>query len=154
MICKQFHVSPMNKSFFPANPHNMKQYNFGMRLCAFCLLIISFCVTVKAQHAFHVYRHNGNVNSFFYADCDSITYARVPSETDSQTVEFVQLIHTADSVFRIPVNEIDSVSFYKPETVFQPDVIYLEESLASYLTGCDGLVLTFNENIPFSLCQK
>lgn len=144
----------MNKSFFPANPHNMKQYNFGMRLCAFCLLIISFCVTVKAQHAFHVYRHDGNVNSFFYADCDSITYARVPSETDSPTVEFVQLIHTADSVFRIPVNEIDSVSFYKPETVFQPDVIYLEESLASYLTGCDGLVLTFNENIPFSLLPK
>lgn len=144
----------MNKSFFPANPHNMKQYNFGIRLCAFCLLIISFCVTVKAQHAFHVYRHNGNVNSFFYADCDSITYARVPLETDSPTVEFVQLIHAADCVFCILVNEIDSVSFYKPETVYKPGVVKLDEKLFSHIVKHDSLTLVLDSKTPVELLSK
>ena len=130
------------------------QYNKRIRFTLFSLFIIGTCLTVEAQHAFYIYRHNGTVNSFFYADCDSITYIKMPLDTDSQTTEFIQVIHTADSVFRIPVNEIDSVSFYKPQTVYQSDIIRLEESLASYIIGCKGLTLTLVDSTPFSLLPK
>lgn len=99
-------------------------------------------------------RHNGIVNSFFYADCDSITYAKEPMEASPQTTEFVQIIHMQDSVFRIPVNEIDSVSFYKPETVYQPGVIKLEEKLFSYVVRKDSLTLILSGNTPTELIPK
>lgn len=130
------------------------QYNRKARLYAFLFLITGICLTMKAQHAFYVYQHNGTVNSFFYADCDSITYAQISSKTNPQVTEFVQVIHTADSVFRIPVNEIDSVSFYKPETVYQPGVIKLEEKLFPYIIKHDSLTLVLDSKIPTELLPK
>lgn len=130
------------------------QKNWYIRLVLLGLLLLGTHLTTDAQQAFYVYRHNGIVNSFFYADCDSITYAKEPMEASPQTTEFVQIIHMQDSVFRIPVNEIDSVSFYKPETVYQPGVIKLEEKLFSYVVRKDSLTLILSGNTPTELIPK
>ena len=50
------------------------QKNWYIRLVLLGLLLLGTHLTTDAQQAFYVYRHNGIVNSFFYADCDSITY--------------------------------------------------------------------------------
>ena len=131
-----------------------RQDSLRMRTWFVLLWMLVGMLPLYAQNAFHVYRHNGTINTFFYANLDSITYAHTAAETGGQTTDFMQEFHTPDSVYRIPVNEIDSISFYAPPTVYKPDVVKLEESLFTYVVRSEGQNFLLKKDIPLMYVPK
>lgn len=110
---------------------------------------VGFAQTVG--DAIYIYRHDGGFNAFFRSDIDSITYSTIAGDSLGSGDIMVQTIHTADSVYEIPLSSIDSVSFVNPETIFQPDVVRMDESMLGFLQAADGMTLTFSSSMPSSL---
>jgi len=104
--------------------------------------------------AIYFYRNDGGFNAFFRADIDSITYTTIAGSNSATDGMMVQNIHTPDSTYEIPLSAIDSVSFVNPETILQPDVVRMDESMLSYLLAVDGMMLTFSTTMPPSLRPK
>ena len=104
--------------------------------------------------AIYFYRNDGGFNAFFRADIDSITYTTIAGSNSATDGMMVQNIHTPDSTYEIPLSAIDSVSFVNPETILQPDVVRMDESMLSYLQAVDGMTLTFSTTMPSSLRPK
>ena len=125
-----------------------------MRKQVLSLLLVLTAITATAQtvgDAIYFYRNDGSFNAFFRSDIDSITFSTLVVDSLDADGMMVQSIHTADSIYRIPLATIDSVSFVNPETIFQPDVVKMDDSMLSYLLAADGLVLTFNGTMPARL---
>ena len=66
----------------------------------------------------------------------------------------MQVIHTRDSIYQIPLAVIDSVGFVTPKTEYQPDVISLEGAIRDYVIGSDSLTIYFRSNTPFNILPK
>ncbi|MBQ6800618.1 MAG: hypothetical protein IJP08_05875 [Bacteroidaceae bacterium] len=127
-----------------------------MRTTKLFLLTILLCLTaslsLQAQSdAFYIYRNDGQFNAFFDADVDSITYSHYDADSLYHTDWQMQVIHTADSVYRIPLEVIDSISFEAPAPIISKDVVRMEEGLLDYLVKVDGMDLTFSSLIPHFL---
>lgn len=133
---------------------SMQNINILKRVGIAFVLTMGVVVNSVAQNAFHVYRNDGSINTFFYSYLDSITYSGVAVDGNDATEAFVQNFHTPDTTYSIPVSTIDSVSFYRPATVYKTGVIRLEEKHFPYISGRDGLVLKFNGNMPKELLPK
>lgn len=129
----------------------MKNCNL-IKIYCLIILIVASTFQAHAQNAFHVYRNDGTINTFFYSYLDSITYSKCVLENDAE--EFIQNFHTPDSIYSIPVNTIDSISFYRPATVYKAGVIRLEDKHIPYIVGRDGLNLQFMGNTPKNLLPQ
>lgn len=111
--------------------------------------LISFAQTVG--DAVYVYRNDGDFNAFFRENIDSITYSNYDVDGNNNDDIMTQLIYTKDSVYRIPLAAVDSMSFVNPEIIYQPDVVLMDENMLQYLQTADDLTLTFNSTIPEDL---
>lgn len=124
------------------------------------LIIILAAVTFSGMaqnigEAFYIYRNDGEFNAFFRDEVQSIEYSYEDADGNMYDEIVTQIITTADSVYRIPLAAIDSLSFVQPETIFQPNVIQMEQKgLSAYLQSIDGMTLLFNTSIPQSLQPK
>lgn len=119
------------------------------RLFLLSMLCLLASLTVEAQsEAFYVYRNDGQFNAFFDADVDSITYSHYDADSLYHTDWQMQVIYTADSVYQIPLEVIDSVSFEAPAPIISKDVVCMEDGLLDYLVKADGMDLTFSSLIP------
>ena len=103
--------------------------------------------------AFYIYRNDGEFNAFFKDEVISIEYSYEDIEGKTYEEVVTQIINTADSVYRIPLAVIDSISFVKPETKFQPNVVPMG-SLINYLIAVDEMNLLFDPTIPEMLQPK
>lgn len=127
-----------------------------MKTTRLFLLTILLCLTaslsLQAQSdAFYIYRNDGQFNAFFDADVDSITYSHYDADSLYHTGWQMQVVHTTDSIYRIPLEVIDSISFEAPAPIISKDVVRMEEGLLDYLVKVDGMDLTFSSLIPHFL---
>ena len=127
-----------------------------MKTTRLFLLTILLCLTaslsVQAQSdAFYIYRNDGQFNAFFDADVDSITYSHYDADSLYHTDWQMQVVHTADSVYRIPLEVIDSISLVTPETKLQSGVIEIKDELRDYVLSATDSTVLFSSSIPHML---
>lgn len=122
------------------------------RFLFFIFLLITNWYGMLAQNdAMLIYRNDGIVHGFLKADIDSVRHSQLDLDSVMHKDFVVQEVWTADSVYRIPLEVIDSVSFVLPPTVFKQGVVNLKEQLLDYVIGADGLTLKLKANVPNSL---
>lgn len=126
----------------------MKKFLF---LIIVVLELLVSTIPAVAQHTFYVYRNDGVINTFFSAEVDSMTYSRIDLDSIIHESPVVQEVWTVDSVYRIPLEKIDSVGFVTPETVYQPGTVNITYDMREYIVTSDSLMLTFASNTPTSL---
>lgn len=122
------------------------------------IIILAFLLTalsgvfnhLSAQQIFKVYKQDGSLEVFYYSTLDSITFKNHSGADD----ELIQLFHTQDSIYQIPVNEIDSVSFTTLPTIYKPEAIQLDGKIRDYILGSDSLTLYVKTSIPEKLLPK
>ena len=101
--------------------------------------------------ALYFYRNDGQINGFLRSDIDSITYSCIDIDSILHQQYVTQEIYTIDSVYRIPLSVIDSVSWYTPPTEYQPGVINISDRLMPYVVSCDSLTIKLSTSTPGSL---
>ena len=101
--------------------------------------------------AMYIYRNDGAINAFLKSDIDSIRHSPLDHDSVMHVENVTQEIWTMDSVYRIPLTVIDSVSFVTPETKYKPNVIRIEEELRDYVLRQDSLTIYFSGSIPSSI---
>lgn len=107
------------------------------------------CSIAQAQNdAMYIYRNDGVINAFLKTEIDSIRHSPLDLDSLMHAENVVQEVWTADSVYRIPLAAIDSISFVTPPTVYKKDVTQLEYNLLEYIIGADGLVLKLKPDTP------
>jgi len=122
------------------------------RLFLLSMLCLLASLAVQAQsEAFYVYRNDGQFNAFFDADVDSITYSHYDADSLYHTDWQMQVIYTADSVYQIPLEVIDSVSLVTPETRLQPGVIEIKDELRDYVLSATDSTILFSLSTPHML---
>lgn len=118
--------------------------------------LISLTATAQTiGNAFYIYRNDGQFNAFLREEIDSITYSCYDLDSTYCYDDYVtQLVYTPDSIYRIPLEAIDSVGFVQPETVFQPNVMRFDDSWLSYVVSITESTITFESSIPAHLLPK
>ena len=115
-------------------------------LAVFVLFI--WVLPSPAQQVFYIYRNDGIIHTFFTANIDSMTCSTMDIDSIEHGEFVVQEVYTSDSVYRIPMETIDSVSFVTPETKYRPGVKVLEGDLKEYIVSRDSLTLLFRMDTP------
>ena len=118
------------------------------------MLLLSYVIPSNAQQPFYVYRNDGVINAFFTNEVDSIVYSQLDLDSMFHHEYLVQEIYTRDSIYRIPLELIDSIGYITPETVYQPGVIVLEGEIRKYITSSDSLTILFSKEIPHELLPR
>ena len=110
----------------------------------------------QTQDALYIYRNDGGFNAFYYSDIDRIVYSKTDTLGVEQDDYVVQEIYALDTLYRIPISAIDSVTFVTPETVYKKDVVHTTESeLWDYVVGSDSItMLLLSVNTPTTLVPK
>ena len=117
------------------------------------LLMLATC-SVTAQNTVYVYRNDGLFNAFFMEDVDSIVYSQIDIDSIMHENYVVQEIHTSDSIYRIPLNAIDSIGFIQPETIYEEDVVHLEGEVLDNIIEVNDLELVFSPTTPAHLLPQ
>lgn len=117
-------------------------------------LLMSFALPSNAQQAFYIYRNDGGINTFITTEIDSMTYSRLDLDSVAHDEYVVHEVYTPDSIYRIPIELIDSVGFVTPETVYQPGVKVLEGEMRNYIVSRNNLTLVFLSSTPSNLLPR
>lgn len=105
----------------------------------------------NAQQAFYIYRNDTGIQTLLTSAIDSITYSCLGIDSILQEDYVTQEIWTLDTVYRIPLVEIDSIGFVTPETIYQPDVIVLDGELRQHIILRDSFAIVFDSSTPHNL---
>ena len=115
------------------------------------LLMTMFVEAVAQNDAMFVYRNDGAINGFLKSDIDSIRYSNLDVDSVLHKEYVVQEVWTVDSVYRIPLAAIDSVSFVTPPPSYQEGVVQVSTDLYGYVISYTDSTITFKPNIPSHL---
>lgn len=119
-----------------------------MRKIYSLLLALVATLPLQAQtqdNAMYVYRNDGNFNAFLREDIDSIALSYFDLDSIKHNDPVCQVFFTPDSIYRIPIEAIDSVSLVSPKTILQPEVIDLNGDLRATLVRVEGAKLIFSK---------
>ena len=111
-------------------------------------------VAQNVGNAMYIFRIDGQVNGFLPDEIESIEYSYFDDEGYEYNEIVTQIINTADSIYKIPLAEIDSVSFITPKTVYKAGVINLSDQLLPYIDSCDGLNIHFKNSTPSNILPQ
>lgn len=114
-------------------------------------LLLCYTLPSNAQQAFYIYRNDGGINTFITTEIDSMTYSRLDLDSVVHDNYVVHEVYTPDSIYRIPIELIDSVGFVTPETVYKPGVRILEGEVRNYIISRNELTLMFHSSTPSNL---
>lgn len=125
-------------------------------------LILYFCSWLLTMTSFaqvqtdnmYVYRNDGDFTVFPYAEVDSITFSTLDINGVKHAAVVVQEFWTCDSVYRIPLEVIDSIGFITPQTIINDDVFPLTESHIPYILRGDTLSFTMLSTTPKEMRPK
>ena len=117
-------------------------------------LLISYTMPSNAQQAFYIYRNDGGINTFITTEIDSMTYSRLDLDSVAHDEYVIHEVYTPDSIYRIPIELIDSVGFVTPATVYQPGVRVLEGGMRNYIISRNELTLLFLSSTPNDLLPR
>lgn len=121
-----------------------------LRYLSATLLALLCGLNVQAQDAIYVYRNDGSFNAFFNDEIISMQCSQLDLDGREHQDYVVQEVLTADSLYRIPLEAIDSISFVKPENKMKNDVRHLD-ALLTYINKVDGRTITFLPSMPAEL---
>lgn len=105
----------------------------------------------QEQYALYNYRNDGDFNAWLHVDIDSITYSKYGIDGAEYDNVVVQEVWTPDSLYRIPIEVIDSIGFTTPETKYKEEVFHLTEAHMPYVLSADSLSITFSDDIPYEM---
>ena len=137
-----------------------------LRYAAVVLLVLTGGLSAVAQteeieggEAFYIYQNDGHFDGFFYDQVKEIRYSRFDTLGIERSEYVSQEIVTEDSVYRIMLTAIDSVSYVQPEIRFAKGVRFMrDEGLMAYYVSMsqtdDGFLLQFNSGLPTALQPK
>ena len=114
------------------------------------MLTTLFPIAALAQQSGLInWQKNGDLNAFLYGDVDSITYSKVDLDGRVHTNVVVQEVWKQDSVvYRMPLANIDSVTFKAPAPVYNNGVFHFRDFHYPYVTEVTGLTVTLDASIP------
>lgn len=121
------------------------------------LILISILASANvtsAEDNVYVYRNDGKFNAFLSSEIDSICYSNTGINGNKYSDPVVQEIHTRDSVYRIPLSVIDSISAQKPETKYTRDVKLLYPDYVPYIESTDGQTICISTDLPYKMNIK
>ena len=125
-----------------------------MKKSAYLLIVLflvagslPLCAQDKHQRALYNYRNDGEFNAFLDIDVDSITYSCIDTLGVEHDEVVVQEVWTSDSLYRIPLEAIDSIGFWAPKPEMSSNIFYLRDYHASFTTSIDGLTLRLANTI-------
>lgn len=136
----------------------MKRQNIVRGLMA-VILLLSVAQSLMAQEAFYIYRNDGDFNGFFYDQVKRMNMSKVDFDGVEHDDYVIQEVLTDDSLYRIPIVSIDSISFVQPEIIFNPSLKNMEETgLTPYIESI-GLygnekVVYLRDDIPLELTPQ
>lgn len=107
------------------------------------VLLFALALPSQAQQAFYIYRNDGTIHTFFTTDIDSMVCSTLDVDSVAHADFVVQEVYTSDSVYRIPMESIDSVAFVTPDTKYCSGVKVLDGELKGYVVRRDSLTLLF-----------
>lgn len=111
--------------------------------------------TIEDGEAFYIYRNDGDFNGFFYDDVEEMRYSKVDLEGIIHDEYVIQEVVTADSLYRIPLCAIDSVSFVQPEIVFNPRLKHMDQlGMDKYIADTWGRNFMLSADVPASLVPQ
>lgn len=102
----------------------------------------------------YVYQKDGNILPFLRSEIIEFYYGFEDENGVTQDEPVMQWIVLEDSICKIPLANIDSVSFVTPATVYQPGVIRIEQGLMEYVLSSDSLTFTVDKSVPGNLLPK
>lgn len=121
------------------------------------MLLAAITLSGMAQNvgdALYVFRNDGEFHAFLSDEIESMEYSYEDAEGNVYDEVVTQVITTPDSVYKIPLAVIDSISFVRPETIYREDAIVIPDGLLDYVIAVDGKVLTLSPSTPSSLLPK
>ena len=107
-----------------------------------------------SRYAMLYYGKDGLMNAFLNIDVDSITYTNADLSGRLHPNVVVQQVWTPDTLYSIPLNDLDSIGFQAPETKFKDDVFHIQEPHLPYLLGVDELSIFFSNTIPGTMLPQ
>ena len=136
-----------------------------LRYAVLLLLAFTGGLSVMAQdieggEAFYIYQNDGHFDGFFYDQVKQISYSRFDTLGVEHDKYVSQEIVTEDSVYRIMLTAIDSVSFVQPEIKYAKAVHFMrDEGMMDYFlnavkNGADEIVVTFRSTRLSSLSVR
>lgn len=109
----------------------------------------------ETQDALYIYRNDGQFNAFFFDDIDRFEYSHIDTLGIEHSDYVVQEVYALDSIWRIPLSAIDSVSFVTPTTIYQKGVVIADKRLVDYITGSDSIYwIQLAKNTPIDIIPK
>ncbi|MBR6715868.1 MAG: hypothetical protein IKI83_05415 [Prevotella sp.] len=121
------------------------------KLFLISLLSYTICIPTIAYEmpkAYYVYQKEGGIHAFFYDEVDSIVYSKIDIDSIICDMIVIQEIWTSDTVFRIPIESIDSIGFQTPPTIYKEGVKVLNKELLSYINAVDSNTIYFDKSTP------
>lgn len=123
------------------------------------LLILFAAVTISSMaqnigEAFYIYRNDGQLNAFIREEVESMEYSYEDAEGNIYDEIVTQIVITPDSVYKIPIAAIDSISFVTPETKYKPGVKVLEGTLRQYVVSSNEMQVVFSSQTPQDILPK
>ena len=116
------------------------------------LCSLLFTVGIRAQNeAIYIYRNDGQFNAFLKSDVDSIKYSHYGVDNKRYSDWKTQVIYTSDSIYKIPIAAIDSISLVTPEVKYKDNVIKITESWIDYIVSSTDSIIVFSTKIPTDL---
>lgn len=128
-----------------------------VRILLAVLTIIVWFAPMSGQQvtqAFYVYLNNAPLKPYFYSEVDSICHSTIDVDSVERQEFVVTEIWTSDSVYRIPMETIDSIAFTTPAEKRKPGAIELTQEALGYLVSVDSLTLTFQPTMPDRLLPE
>ena len=118
------------------------------------LLAIMVCGATAQNDAMYIYRNDGEFNAFLKAEIDSIAQSHYDADSVYHADWQMQVVYTQDSIYRIPIAAIDSVSFITPPAILNKDVFVLNMAHDPYLSECDTIRFTLSSETPAEMCPS
>lgn len=130
---------------------------FRLLALAALMLVSGLNARAQAPDAFYVYKNDGSVMPFFNDIVDSVKWSHYDLNGVEHKAYVVQEIYTADSLYRIPVELIDSIGFHKPENKYTADAVRMEQQpwwryVAEFVDTLN--IIKLRKDIPESLLPK
>lgn len=106
------------------------------------------------QKAVYVHRNDGEMTALITSTIESMQCSKIDIYGIAHEDFVVQEIQTIDSLYRIPLEVIDSICFQTPSNILKNGVIEITPSLIDYLVKAEGQNLYFSDDTPDSVLPK
>ena len=135
----------------------MKTRRYSLLTLALLLMVSVLNVRAQAPDAFYIYKNDGTTMPFFNDLVDSVKWSNYDLDGNYHRVAVVQEVYTTDSLYRIPLELIDSIGFHKPENKYTADAVRMEqqpwwEYVTEYIDTLNVILL--RQDVPESIMPK